>query len=256
MDKKIEEAFSQATLVVLGKSLEGLAQYEDWLLSNTRAGVMHKSPISDKIFPLIPFKRFLLTKNWIVDEDEAMAEGRKKLPEKEAASLSLANASSKLTPLMHYSPEGYVGKNIGLEKCSTSANSSYCYYCIYFAECKFCACSTWPRESEYCFGCDIAFSSSFCLKCYNSVNIKRCFEVSNGENCSDCYFCHNVEGCQECMFCFNTKSKRYAIGNVEYPKEEYLKVKKMVLKEIGERLEKNKKLDLSIYNIGAHRGAK
>jgi len=53
------------------------------------------------------------------------------------------------------------------------------------------------------------------------------------------------------MFCFNIKNKSYAIGNVEVGKEEYAKVKKMLLAEIGRRLEKDKKLKLDIYTIGA-----
>ena len=32
--------------------------------------------------------------------------------------------------------------------------------------------------------------------------------------------------------------------------EDYLKVKKLVLDEIANKLEKNKKLDIDIYNIG------
>lgn len=53
------------------------------------------------------------------------------------------------------------------------------------------------------------------------------------------------------MFCFNVKAKRYAIGNVEYPKEEYLRVKKLVLDEIAAKLEKGKKLEWSIFNVGS-----
>ena len=69
-------------------------------------------------------------------------------------------------------------------------------------------------------------------------------------DCSDSYFCHNIENCDNCMFCFNIKSKRYAIGNVEYPKEEYLKIKKLVLAELVSKIEKDKKLEMDIYNIG------
>jgi len=49
------------------------------------------------------------------------------------------------------------------------------------------------------------------------------------------------------------KAKRYAIGNVEMKKEEYLKIKKLVLTEIANKLEKDKKLDLNIYNVGGRK---
>ncbi|MBM3228892.1 hypothetical protein FJZ26_00515 [Candidatus Parvarchaeota archaeon] len=61
---------------------------------------------------------------------------------------------------------------------------------------------------------------------------------------------HNCESLDNCMFCFNTKSKRYAIANKEVGREAYMKIKKLFLDEIGEKLEKNKDLKTSIYTIG------
>jgi hypothetical protein len=52
------------------------------------------------------------------------------------------------------------------------------------------------------------------------------------------------------MFCFNTKSKRYAIANVEIGREKYLKIKQTVLGELVSKLEKNKSLGISIFNLG------
>jgi len=52
------------------------------------------------------------------------------------------------------------------------------------------------------------------------------------------------------MFCFNAKNKSYAIGNVEVGEENFAMVKRLVLGEIAAKLEKNRTLDLDIYNIG------
>ncbi len=52
------------------------------------------------------------------------------------------------------------------------------------------------------------------------------------------------------MLCFNVKSKRYAIANVEIGREEYLRIKKLLLYDITKRLEKEKRLETSIYNLG------
>jgi hypothetical protein len=103
------------------------------------------------------------------------------------------------------------------------------------------------------FGCDHTFYSKSCIHAYRSLRLMRCFEVSDSLDSTDCYFSHNVENCQDCMFCFNVKGKRFAIGNVEMKKEDYLSVKKLVLDEIGARLEKDKKLDWGIYSIGCKR---
>ncbi|MFH0817693.1 MAG: hypothetical protein V1909_03600, partial [Candidatus Micrarchaeota archaeon] len=89
--------------------------------------------------------------------------------------------------------------------------------------------------------------------CYNSVKLTRCFEMDSCRSCSDSYFSHNCEGLSNCMFCFNAKSLRYAIGNVEVGREQYMKIKKRVLDEIVKKLEKDKNLDLDIYNIGCYK---
>lgn len=96
-------------------------------------------------------------------------------------------------------------------------------------------------------GKEIAFSTDrYCetakLLSYDEVDFRKRYKPLN--------LCHNIEDCQECMFCFNVKSLRYAIGNVEVGKERYLKIKRMVLDEISKKLEKDKNLGISIYNIG------
>ncbi|MEW6529128.1 MAG: hypothetical protein AB1391_04515 [Candidatus Micrarchaeota archaeon] len=119
----------------------------------------------------------------------------------------------------------------------------------FFHQSKNVAYSFWPKYAEHVFGTYMVFYSEYCINCYKSTKLKRCFEVDNSYNCSDCYFCYNCENLSDCMFCFNTKSKRYAIGNVEIGREQYMRIKKIVLGEITTKLENDKKLDLSIYNI-------
>ncbi|MFH1470405.1 MAG: hypothetical protein ABIF01_01535, partial [Candidatus Micrarchaeota archaeon] len=130
------------------------------------------------------------------------------------------------------------------------AFASYCYRGAGLMKSKYCAYCMWPRESGYIFGSDFVFSSKLCLKCYKSENLTRCFEVSHSHTCSDCYFCHNCENVHDSMFCFNTKNLRHAIGNVELGKDDYLKLKKRILSGMAEKLEREKRLDYNIFNIG------
>ncbi|MFH1285817.1 MAG: hypothetical protein ABIH99_04505, partial [Candidatus Micrarchaeota archaeon] len=104
-------------------------------------------------------------------------------------------------------------------------------------------------NSESVFGCNWILHSKFCMKCRNSLNLTACFEMESCTNCSSSYFCHNCEGLTDCLFCFNVKSKRYAVGNMEVGKEEYLRIKKLVLEEITDKLQKQGKLNLDIYSI-------
>ena len=129
-------------------------------------------------------------------------------------------------------------------------NALDCYNVVIPINVKHSAYSTWPRDSDYAFGSSEAFRSKFVINTYFSSKITRGFEVDNSFSSSDVYFVHNVEDVAEGMFCFNTKSKRHALGNAEYPRSKYLKLKSDLLGQITEELEKNKKLKWNIYNIG------
>ena len=108
-------------------------------------------------------------------------------------------------------------------------------------------------NSQNIFGGHNVVKSSFGINIYNSNAIARGFEVDGCLSSSDIYFCHNSENLRDAMFCFNAKNLKNAVGNVQYPREEYLAVKKMLLAEIGARLEKDKKLPWDIYSIGARK---
>jgi len=108
----------------------------------------------------------------------------------------------------------------------------------------------WPTSCENCFGFDSIFFSNFSMNCYHSVKLTRCFEMDNCRDCSDSMFCHNCEAMTNALFCFNTKSKRYAVGNVEVGRENFMRIRKLVMDEMLQRIEKGKRLDWSIYNIG------
>ncbi len=248
--EELEKAFKDLTRILLGKELSDIQTYSKWLQENVRLSTEAKSAVSGRIIYLPYFPFFQATRDGVVKLDEMEETGRRRIGKKELETLSIGNATETLRSIKFYCPEIAYGQNVKVEKATLYGFSSYCDYGEGFLRSKYCAYSMWPRESEYIFGSDFIFSSRFCLKCYKSENLTRCFEVSHSNSCSDCYFCHNCDNLQECMFCFNAKSLRYAIGNVEVGKEEYLKVKARILASIFERLEKEKRLAHSIFNIG------
>ena len=252
---EVEQAFEQTTQVVLGKKLTNLQQYEKWLLSNTRTPISLKSAVSKMPLHAIPtlFDKELEKAGAFVSWDEALALGKKHLQPEQVQALNLRNADAVLKPIRYSTPEVMLGENEDVTESVIWNTARHCYGGSVYYFSKYCAYCFWPRNSEYAFGSGLLFSSKFCLDCHQSSSLTRCFECSDCNNGSDLYFCHNAENCAECMFCFNVKAKRYAIGNVEYPKEEYLRIKKKVLAEIAQKLEKDKKLDYSIYSIGAKR---
>lgn len=251
MGKAVEQAFETTTRIILGKGLVGLENYEGWLQTHLRPAKRHKSAVSEQMVYDPPLVFYAPVSRRAVKQAEALELGKRQLSKSDALGLTLDNAAQKLEPLRYHTSDAITGQNVEVEECSLYISSSYCFRVCSFANCKYCAYSFWPRDSEYLFGVDTVFHSKFCLKCYNSVNLTRCFEVSHSSNSSDCYFCHNIDACAECLFCTNAKALRYAIFNHEVGKEKYMKIKKLVLFEIANKLEKNKTLDYSIFTIGA-----
>ena len=110
------------------------------------------------------------------------------------------------------------------------------------------ACSTFSQRSAYAahlHRCDSIFGSgmlmvdsSFCVRCHNCVKVTCSMDLDSCANCSRCYFCHNCENVHDSMFCFNVKNLKYAVGNYEVGREEFLRLKKLLLSEIARSLEK------------------
>jgi len=253
MDEQIEKSFEAATKILFGKSLHSMQNYGKWLEANHRPAKKHKSALSNQMVYDPPLVFYAPASKKAVKQGEALELGKLSLSHEEAKALNLSNFAQKTAKMRHHTSDAITGTNTMMEECSLYIDSSYCFQVYSTVESKFCGYSFWPRNSEYMYGVDCVFNSKFCLKCYNSVNLTRCFEVSHSANSSDCYFCHNLDACSECMFCTNAKSLRYAIFNHEVGKEQYLRVKKMVLAEIAQKLEKDKKLDINIFNIGCGR---
>lgn len=250
--KAVEAAFETTTGIVLGKKLGPIKAYEDYLNSNVDRIVGAKSRVSEKTVYIAPILAFTAIAGNVVKYDEALELGKKHLSEAEVEKLTLANAGKVLSNIKNTTPEVIFTTSImDVEECACYGPASHAFHSSNVHGSKYVSHSFWPRNSEYIFGSSCILDySKFCIKCYNSSKLSRCFEVEGCTNCSDCYFCHNCEGLSECMFCFNAKSKRYAIGNIEIGREKYMELKKKLLLEIVDKLEKDKFLKLNIYNIG------
>ncbi|MCX6769622.1 MAG: hypothetical protein NT051_02995 [Candidatus Micrarchaeota archaeon] len=252
---EVERAFSKTAKLILGTELRGIDSHKEWLLKYTHTLQRLKSASSGKEVLFLPFVVALpaLPDGRLLTMEEALWLGEhSSIGKEEAGGMSMANVHESIGKIGFFPIEFWEGKNIFVTDCYMSLYSAYCYMTSAMVEAKYCACGMWPRTSEHCFGFDSLLDCSFCIKCYSSTKLMRCFEVNDSNNCTDCLFCrHNVENCHDCLFCFNVKNLKYAIGNAVVGKEEYERIKKLLLGEIAQKLEKDKKLDWSVYNIGA-----
>jgi hypothetical protein len=251
---KLETGFGRTSQVLFEKELSGMQEYGAWLERHVSSIPVAFSTISGEEVFVGGWGFLKRIKDNTCTLEESLALGKKSLSEKEAASLSLKNASRTLDSIKCVSGEAAIGNNIGIVMCNSSTDAEYCFRgtnCTYSRYCAYCL---WPKQSQHLYGCSRAFDCSFCIHCYDSEKLTRCFEVSNSNSCADCYFCHNCENVQNGIFCFNVKNKRYAIGNVEVGRERYLEIKKKVLEQIGNELERTKGLRWDIYSIGCAKG--
>jgi hypothetical protein len=252
-----EKAFQSVTSVVLGRKLTGYRDYEGWLTSRISGLAKARSALSGKqvYFPVFGFYEAI--RDRLLTKDEAYGTaGKMHLSEEQVRALSLTNAAEALKGISITTADTVMGTNSLVSECAIYYDSSICFGSALVGMSKYAIYSFWPRQSEYVVGCHYAFSCSFCVRCFNSENLSRCFEVSDSTSCSDCYFCYNCENLQDCMFCFNTKAKKHAIGNVQFPPEQYRRIKEALLGQIAGELERDKELKWDIYSIGAQQPRK
>ncbi|MCL6089239.1 MAG: hypothetical protein M1530_03725, partial [Candidatus Marsarchaeota archaeon] len=250
-----EAAFEETTRILLGRGLSGFYALERWLSRHVPMPYPAKSMKSGREVWMPPPQDFL-GRRFSTSNVVSMSEGELNAPspfkpgDLEGADVEKIRRSL-IQPIATYWGDFRYKTHENVQKSSGCGDCLNLYMCedVYHGAKNVAFCKS-VLYSQNMFGCSMTTHSSYCVHTHNSVRLTRCFEMDACTDCSDCYFCHNAENCTECMFCFNVKAKRYAIGNVEYPKEQYLQVKKMVLAEISAKLEKAKKLDLDIYNIG------
>jgi hypothetical protein len=249
---RIEQEFSETCKLVLGSALPvGIDKCSKWLSRNIYEVKKARSALSGgEIYT----SRLLFSerspKDRLIGADEAPSAGEQlKLSQSEAASLELGSIKKYIGKIAFFCCERKVGTNTNNIRVPIQINASNCYSVSNIPFGKDCAFCTWPRNSEHCYGSARTFSCSFVIRCFNSLKLSRCLECDCCRDCTGCYFCHNCENVHDSMFCFNVKNLRYAVGNAEVGKEEFLRLKRLLLARVTSDIEKTGGCALSIYNI-------
>lgn len=71
--------------------------------------------------------------------------------------------------------------------------------------------------------------------CYEAVDVEKCYKTffsRNCKNCTDALFLFDCRSCSDCLFCVNLRNKNYYIFNKPYSKEEYLKKKEKIIRQL------------------------
>lgn len=114
----------------------------------------------------------------------------------------------------------------GVYRSLLQKSSQYVVFCYNNLNCK------------YLVGSRDSGGSANSIRLDNSANSSSCYEVVWCKKVSRCFYVNNCYDMFECMFCNNISSKKYCIGNMQFEKEEYMKIKDMVIKWIMDDLKK------------------
>ena len=248
----VQKAWNDTCGLVLGQEIGDLARYNDWLVRHNISIRKVQSVLGSGEVPVASYENLKAlpdTRYINIDECHCITKSLS-LSEKEAELLSLANAGKTLSRIAFITPQFHEGTILNVSGSPLVISSSDCeevHGCIFM---KRSAYSTWGRDSEYLFGSAFVFDSGFNIKCYNSFKIRNCFEVDSARLSTGCYYCHNVENCHDSIFCSNVKNLRYAVCNKEVGKEEFARVKALLLARVVSELKEKGACALDIYGVG------
>ena len=247
--KGVEKAFTDTMKLVLGVERKPIADFVPYLQERTMPVMKMKGKFGTWAYnsgwPLVKE----IPPSCLCTLDEAMAQVKPVITEAEL-SLSLEKIEAIVSKNAVFTLDFVDGQCRDYVDVSQVIDSSEVYSSWDSTTSQRSACSDGIIQSKYIFGCSLRqLDSEFCVKSCDITVCKRCFEIDNCTNCSACYFSHNLEGCEECILCSNVKGMRYAVLNKQLPREEYARIKKLVLDYVNSELDRKKKCGRSIFAL-------
>jgi hypothetical protein len=252
--KPIEKAFTTSFKILFKKDIEGVDRYEQWLTRYSPPPFEFVSPFSGK---KIYFKPYLEASKFhssvplerVVPLNEAQEVGSLHLNENEIGSFE--SIEKNIGRIGYFCFEIHKGTFRNVTKSPVIIDSANSYKNGVANNVEYAALNVAVGpNSKFVFGNNRITDSQFCLNCHYSSGLNRCFEIDSSTNCSDSYFAHNCEGLNEAMFCWNAKGKRYAIGNLQLPPEQYRKIKDMFVEQMADEILSKNELRYDIFNVG------
>lgn len=246
----VENAFRSTSKVVLGKEQQELGKFRKWLMKRALEVKKVKGALGTPAYKaMLPVVHDIPAEK-LATMDEALASAGNRIDANELDSPSLNRIADQMGQKALFTMEFKEGHSENAVDVSANFNSNN-VYCMWDAtDSALSAFSSAVIKSKHIFGGYFRMlESNFCVNCYNSTSLSRCFEVDSSYSCSDTYFSHNCENVSDSMFCFNAKGLRYAIGNVEVGRENYMRVKKILLDYLSAHLDAGSRLDFDIFSL-------
>lgn len=88
------------------------------------------------------------------------------------------------------------------------------------------------HHSEFLLASQRTVTSNFCIRCDDSKNCSNSYSVICSNKIVNSFFIQDSFDLYECMFCSHIAGKKYCIANMQFEKEEYFAIKKVVVEWI------------------------
>jgi len=243
----IENAFSKTTNILFGRKLIDLKSYERWLSRHVPNGRLIKL-LDGRELHVPNYAAFKDIPSDRIRGIDYMKDARKlqiDISEKD----NLNSISKKLKASSIFVVEVIGGNSLNVIDSTIYSNIYYAYRIFDLIDSKYVSFVFWSDGANHLFGSSRSFNCSYSIHIYNSRNIKTSYEVDYSANCSNSMFLHNCYNVKDSLFCFNTRNKRYAIFNKEVGKEEYERVRKILMDKILSDLKSKKFFEPDIFNL-------
>ncbi len=148
-------------------------------------------------------------------------------PKKEIESL---DEVLKLWEKVNYTTTERNYDSINVSKSDTIYNCENVYRSEDCTRCKNTIFSDSCSDSEYILACQRSTNLNYCIKVDDSNSCSNSYSVVCSAKISNSFFIQDANSLYECMFCSHISNRRYCIANMQFEKDEYMQIKKEVIK--------------------------
>lgn len=131
---------------------------------------------------------------------------------------------------INYTTTERVYDSINVSKSDTIYNCENIYRSQDCRNCKNVIFTDGCANSEYIIGCQRSSNCNYSIRVSDSNGCSSSYNVICSAKISNSFFIQDANSLHECMFCSHISNRRYCIANMQFDKEEYMAIKKEVIK--------------------------
>ena len=245
--KELNKSWKATCRILFGAEVGELDFFQEWLASKVPSLAHAQSSLTGKdvVYAITDYckdsKRASLDELWKL----------KKFPPLSINEIKdIDSLIEAIQDRAYYTGNVVLGNSGFVESSSNCSDSYYVLESGLVSKSKYiCNCSK-IKMCEFIFGSEGVGESTFAIGNCEVYRNMRCLEAWKSQNCSDCFYVNGLVNSSDCMFCFNIRNKRYAVGNLELPKNRYLSIKHKLVSELAGELSKNHTIPSLVDVVG------